>query len=272
MENVLFKQTFRGFDRRQVLDYIDNISAEMTKQADEYTLIQKGLEEQIQTLSKKLSDSKDSLVLSRENITRLNEEIETLKQNNSQLKTRVTSYRNLIMERDKEIAQVKAEYSRISEKSARLEEENRIWKQKQDEIAACMVEANMRAKRIIDGANLAAEKTKAEFDRNAANLMDKVNDVRGEISRLEAQLEDSFNKLSNAMDSMDKASHIIREQVAEYRSDVDLIDNIHVDIAEEEALPQNAAINSRIVPRAKPVVKKTLTDTVLDTITRLLEK
>ncbi len=265
MENVLFKQTFRGFDRRQVLDYIDNISAEMTKQADEYNNIQKGLEEQIHTLSQKLFESKDNLALSRESIRELTEEIENLKGQNSQLKSRVGSYRTMIMERDKEIARVKAEYTRISEKSAQLEEENRIWKQKQDEIAACMVEANLRAKRIIDGANRAAEKTKAEFDQNAANLMDKVKDVRGEISRLEAQLEESFNKLSTAMDNMDKASHIIEEQVGEYKDKVSLLDT---PLQEDTALPQPV----HAIPNARPVVKKTLTESMLDTITRLLEK
>ncbi len=57
MENILFKQSFRGFDRNQVLEYIDNLSNEMSRQADNYNQIQKGLEEEIKRLEPSQIDS-----------------------------------------------------------------------------------------------------------------------------------------------------------------------------------------------------------------------
>ncbi len=269
MENILFRQTFRGFDRRQVLEYIDNISAQMAKQAEEYENIQKGLEEKIHTLSRQLSQSEDNLSLSREAREKLAEELEYLKENNADLKKRVGTYRNMILERDREISQIKVSYNKLSDHSRQLEKENADWKSKQDEIASVMVEANVRAKQIIDAATQQARRTKAEFDSNAANLMEKVADVKGEIGRLEQQLEETFAKLSVAMENMDKASEKIENQVNEYREKVDKIDNFTPALAEETQREESARSQ---IPGARAVAKKTLTESVLDTITKLLEK
>ncbi len=274
MENMLFRQTFRGFDRRQVLEYIDNLSAEMSKQAEEYSEMQKGLENEIHTLSLQLSESKDNLGISRAALEKLQEDLKYLEQNNGELKKRVTSYRNMILVRDRQISEIKTDYRKLAEHSRQLEKENADWKARQEEIAVCMVEANLRAKQIIADANAQAEKTKAEFDANAANLMEKVGDVRSEIGRLETELEASFSKLANVIASMDKASRTIETQVKEYYDKVDKLDRPAplAEIAEEKPRPKPEQIR-RPVPNAKVAVKKpTLTDSVLDTISRLLEK
>ena len=265
MENILFKQTFRGFDRNQVLEYIDNLSNEMSRQADNYNQIQKGLEEEIRTLSDKLSNTGENLNISQEKVIQLTKNLEEIKQDNIELKNQINTYRNMILERDREISSIKINYNQLSQQRDELEKENADWKSKQDEIAACMVEASVRAKQIINRATEEARRTKAEFDANAADLMEKVADVKGEISRLEQQLERSFAKLSTAMENMDKASSVIESQVMEYRKQVDTIDKITpVAVAAEDPAPAKAVV--------KPVAKKSLTDSVLDTISRLLEK
>lgn len=265
MENILFKQSFRGFDRAQVLEYIDGLSSQMNRQAENYNQIQKGLEEEIRTLSDKLSLTGENLNISQEKVAELSRHLAGIRQDNVELKKQVNTYRNMILERDREISRIKKDYNQLSEKKDRLEKENADWKSRQDEIAACMVEASVRAKEIINRATEEARRTKAEFDANAADLMDKVKDVKTEISRLEEQLERSFAKLSTAMDNMDKASTVIENQVKEYRTEVSQLD-ITV-----ESSPAPVA---KPVAAARPVTpaKKSLTDSVLDTISKLLEK
>ena len=264
MENILFKQSFRGFDRNQVLEYIDGLSTEMSRQAENYNQIQKGLEAEIRTLSDKLSLTGENLNVSQEKVVQLTKDLEEIKQDNIQLKNQINTYRNMILERDKEISQIKINYNQLSEQRDQLEKENSDWKSKQDEIAACMVEASVRAKEIINRATQQARRTKAEFDANAADLMVKVADVKSEISRLEQQLEQSFAKLSTAMENMDKASSVIETQVMEYRKKVDDIDKISPATVVEPVAPVKA--------EPKQPVKKSLTDSVLDTISKLLEK
>lgn len=153
MENILFKQSFRGFDRNQVLEYIDNLSDQMSRQAENYTEIQKGLEEEIRTLTDKLSVTGENLSDSNEKVVALSRSIAGLKQDNVELKKQISTYRNMILERDKEISKIKINYNQLSEQRDQLEKENADWKSKQDEIAACMVEASVRAKEIIAQAN-----------------------------------------------------------------------------------------------------------------------
>ena len=268
MENILFKQSFRGFDRNQVLEYIDNLSDQMSRQAENYTEIQKGLEEEIRTLTDKLSATGENLSDSKEKLVELSRNLAGLKQDNVELKKQINTYRHMILERDKEISRIKQNYNQLSQQRDQLEKENAGWKSKQDEIAACMVEASVRAKEIITRANEEARRTKAEFDANAANLMDKVVDVKVEISRLEQQLEESFAKLSTAMENMDKASSVIETKVAEYKNQVSVMDKIQpVEVAEPVA-----EVVKQPVSKPQPQPKKTLTDSVLDTISRLLEK
>ena len=267
MENVLFRQTLRGFDRRQVLEYIDNLSAQMNRQAENYTNTQKELEAEIRSLSLRLSENRDNLDISQGLTAKLQEELDEMRHDNFELKKQINTYRSMIQERDKEISEIKINYNRLTDRKDRLEEENAQWKARQDEIAACMVEANLRAKEIINRATEQARQKKAEFDSNAADLMGKVADVKGEISRLEQQLEESFAKLSRAMDKMDKASTVIEEQVKEYRAEIDVLDVFTENTAETPVVVTKPA-----QPKTKVIAKKTLTDSVLDTISKLLEK
>lgn len=264
MENVFFKQSLRGFDRRQVLEYIDGLSRQMSRQADEYSRRQEKLENEIKDLSDSLRHKSDSLNISNEKLSRLAEELNGLKQTNSELKRQVAGYRNMLLERDRQMSRIKAEYNELSRQSRRLKEENRHWKSRQDDIAVCMVEAQARARRIVDKANAQARRTKAQFDANAAGLMEKVADMKGEISRLEKQLESSFSRLNTAMKSMDEAQRVIEEQVSSYRKKVDDLDrfSIRKDAKEPPAPKRNS----------RPSQKKNLTDSVLDTISKLLER
>lgn len=268
MENILFKQSFRGFDRTQVLEYIDGLSNEMSQQAENYNQIQKGLEEEIRTLSEKLSLTGENLNISQEKVTELTINLAGIKQDNIQLKKQVNTYRSMLLAKDKEISEIKQNYNRLSEKKDMLEKENADWKSRQDEIAACMVEASVRAKQIINRATEEARRTKAEFDANAADLMGKVKDVKTEISRLEQQLERSFAQLSTAMENMDKASTVIENQVNDYITEVDMLD-VSVESAET---PSPAPVAKPAPAKQTAPAKKSLTDSVLDTISKLLEK
>ena len=264
MENVLFKQSLRGFDRQQVLEYIDSLSKQMSQQAREYDQRQESLEKEIDSLTRQLRDKSDSLNISQKKLDRMIQELDSLKQTNAELKKQVSAYRNMILERDRQISRMKAEYNDLSRHSRQLEQDNRQWKSRQDEIAACMVEASVRAKEIINEATAQARRTKAQFDANAAHLMEKVSDMKAEIAKLEDQLEGSFARLNTAMENMDKAGLAIEQQVNSYREQIGFLD-------EEQPQAPEKAFSARTTGK-RVQLKKSLTDSVLDTISKLLEK
>lgn len=262
MENILFKQKFRGFDRQEVLNYVDSLSNEMKKQSEDCETAKRNLENEIQNLNEKLSKNKEALDLSLKKLEEVTENFKELKQDNINLKNQINTYRGMILERDREISKIKAENKSLSEYKTTLEDENAQWKSKQDEIGSCMVEASVRAKQILEDAYRQADRTKNDLNINAVRLMDKVNGMKEEIHRLELQLDDSFNKLSMAMENMEKASNNVESQVKDYQSKIELIDVDENSSKDDKNLDNNEDTSSG----------KKLSDSVLDKISKILDK
>ena len=65
---------------------------------------------------------------------------------------------------------------------------------------------------------------------------------------------------------MDKASSVIEEKVTEHRKQVEVMDKFQ---PVKEAEPAKVTVKQTVI---KPQPKKSLTDSVLDTISKLLEK
>lgn len=265
MENIVFKQSLVGFDRTQVLSFIDTLASQLKTQEAEYTEKQERLQKEINNLSGSLATNDQALKQVTQKNQELSQELEQFKKSSTEIKMQINTYRNLILDKDREIVEIKNNYNRLAQQKETLQKDNEIWQSKQNEIAACLVDANVRAKEIITAADDEAKKTKAEFAANAGQLFGRVEDVKNEISRVEEQIEASFQKLKDAMSTMDCSAKVIEEQVLNYKNQVETLD-IKADRPQEEK-PQ-----AKFVASFKPEVKKTLTDSVLDTILKLLEK
>ncbi len=260
MDNILFKQSFRGFDRTEVLSYIDDLTGQMNARAEGFAATQRELEAKLEEMTRSLKKSEECLALCNEKGRKLAEQVDSLKNDNTALKEKIERYKTAVFDREKELTVLRADYVKLTEDNEALTKDNEHWKARQDDIAEVMVDAQNRARQIIDSAHRQARRAKEQLDVNAADLAGKVSDVKSEIARIEAQLEASFNTLSLAMQKMEKAGSVIEDQVNEYRDRVARVDEFIMKEKNEE--PER-------VPSPE---RKALTDNVLDTITRLLEK
>ena len=106
----------------------------------------------------------------------------------------------------------------------------------------------------------------------ASKLSKDVTDLKGEIARVEAQLEQSFAKLQKAMETMDSSAKTIEEQVDSYKAKIDDMDTSVVEPKyakpAEKRKPQHTVGTYAV--KMKPAQKKTLTDSVLDTIAKII--
>lgn len=265
MENIVFNQSIMGFNRGQVLEYIDTLVKQLKEQENEYTQKQERLQQEVDGLSAKCVENKEDLTLTVEKIKELSEEIEYFKKNNFELKSQTDHYRNLILSKDSEIISLKKDTSTLKVNCEQLSQENEKWKSRQNKISECLVEANLRADEIIVAAQKEADNRKVQLRVNVSSLSSGVVVLKDEISQVEKQLEQSFQKLQKAMADMDASAHTIEQQVNSYKEKVDGIDGIETP---RKLIPQG-------VPQARPFVrpiKKNLTDTVLDTISKILDK
>ena len=263
MNNVVFKQSVMGFNRTQVLEYIDTLVKQLKEQENEYTQKQKELEDEISSLSAKCAENKQDLALTVDKIKELSIELDYFKKNNAELKTQIDHYKNLILTKDGEIVSLKKDTFALKTRCELLTAENESWKKRQDKIGECLIEANMKAEEIVRNAEAEAEQVKQQMVEQTQVLKGDVVNLKEEIARVEAQLEQSFAKLQ----------HAIEQQVDEYKAKIEAIET-----ESKSELPKAQSKDKKVasladtyavkVP-AKPA-KKSLTESVLDTIAKII--
>lgn len=273
MDNIVFKQSVMGFNRTQVLDYIDTLVKQLKEQENEYTQKQKELEDKISSLSEKCAENKQDLSITVEKIKELSVELNYFKQNNAELKSQIEHYKNLILTKDGEIVNLKKDTFSLKTRCELLTAENESWKKRQDKIGECLIEANMKAEEIVRNAEAEAEQVKQKMAQQTKALKGDVVSLKEEIARVEAQLEQSFAKLQTAMETMDSSAKTIEQQVDEYSTRIDAIETESKPVtppapSKDKKVASLADTYAVKVP-AKPV-KKSLTDSVLDTIQKII--
>ena len=75
MDNAVFKQSVMGFNRTQVLEYIDTLVKQLKDREDEYAQKQQQLQQEIDTLSSKCEENKQDLTLTVDKIKELSVEL-----------------------------------------------------------------------------------------------------------------------------------------------------------------------------------------------------
>lgn len=272
MDNVVFKQSVMGFNRTQVLEYIDTLVKQLKEQETEYTNKQLALEEEIDRLSSKCDENKQDLTLTVDKIKELSVELEYFKKNNEELKLQIDHYKNLILTKDGEIVALKRDGFALKTRCDLLAAENESWKKRQDKIGEYLIEAEVKAESIVKEAEAKAKETKKSMEAQAAKLSRDVVDLKGEISRVEAQLEQSFAKLQKAMETMDSSARTIEEQVDSYKNKIESIKTRVDDEGNPVASKDKkvASLSDTYAIKARPVQKKSLTDNVLETIAKII--
>ena len=199
-------------------------------------------------------------------------ELEYFKNNNTELKNQIEHYKNLLLTKDGELIEVKRENFSLKTRCDLLAADNDSWKKRQDKIGECLIEAQIKADEIIAQAHWQAEETQKAMAQQASKLSKDVTDLKGEIARVEAQLEQSFAKLQKAMETMDSSAKTIEEQVDSYKAKIDDMDTSVVEPKyakpAEKRKPQHTVGTYAV--KTRPVQKKTLTDSVLDTIAKII--
>ena len=265
MNNIVFDQSLMGFNRTQVLEYIDTLVKQLKDQEQEYTKKQQELSEEVSSLSSQCNEHKQELTYAAEKVEKLNRQIEEFKNDNFQLQAQVDKYKTLIGAKDTEIADLKKNAFSLKTRCELLTAENELWKKRQDKIGECLIEANMKAEEIINSAKQEAEQTKQSIINQTVNLSGNVINLKEEISRVERQLEQSFTELQSAIENLDSSADAIRRQVDSFKTKAEAVDTSGK-LIEEKNIDTYRAVS------AVKNVRKTLTDSVLDTITKILDK
>lgn len=192
-QQAIFKKRFRGFDKVQVLSYIDGQTSDYHKTIEE----------------------KDAAIADLQ--AKLDEQAARAAAIDKERAAAVTSYEKQMEEHHQVLEAMKnlgEEYGRlkkeVAEKSVRLREsESRLSVYETDklkneftkkQIADAYIAAQQGAKDILDGAKKEAEKETAAARRERDFLMIQVGKLRDEVDRLKDRLKETLDEIEDRVD------------------------------------------------------------------------
>ncbi len=263
MEKEIFKQSIMGFDRSQVIKYIDDLLREMTEKEIEYKNKQEELEKEIKLLQNSIGKNDTELLEAKEAVELLKKGIIEAAKNNQGLQEKLSKYKEFIILKETAYTELKEKHDSKTEEIEKIHNENEYWKLRQEEISTTLIEAKLTAKEIVNDANNKAEEIKNKFKEDADNLSKEFVGVKRSIEDIEKQIEASFSKVSGAISLIDKSSEELEERIKNYSLNTN---NLGQNI-------ENTVYNNNPT-KAKPKrqAKTSLLENVLESISSLLDK
>ncbi len=174
----LFKTAFKGFDKKDVNDYIKKLSEKF--------------DETIAAKAKEIVNYKAKIL---ELVT----EQKDLAEENERLKKEFEQVENNRVESDSEaIKNMEAEIDRLTGENERLEAELSKMSVQSDkqkmEIADVLIKAEQMAKRLCDEAVISANEEKAAIERQIVSKKSELLGLTGEIERMKGVFSDLYKK------------------------------------------------------------------------------
>ncbi len=261
MEKEVFKQSLLGFDRNQVIKYIDDLLKELKEKEIEYIKKQEELTNEIELLKASINQNETEFLKAKESAQILKEEIDKANKQNKELEEKLSKYREFIFLKEDAYNNLKLKYDEKDTEISKIIKENQHWKDRQEEISSTLVEARLKAKDIVLEAKEEANNIKLKFCEDANGLAKDFINVRSSIEDMEKQLEMSFTKVKNAINLIDKSSGDIQDKIINYSIN---IDDFGKDSRQYTYKKEGF--------KSKKEEKPTLIENILESISNLLEK
>ncbi len=261
MEKEVFKQSLLGFDRTQVINYIDDLLKQIKTKEEEYMQKQEELENEIKLLQSSIDENENEYEEAKEAVELLKKGILDAAKNNQVLEEKLSKCKEFIILRENEYIKVKSKLDNSNEEIGKVIAENDYWKARQKEISTTLIDARLKANDIISEAKEEAVVIKEKLHEDAKGLAKEFMGVKRSIEDIESQLEQSFLKVKNAISLIDKSSEVIQDKITSYSYSIE----------ELGETPQKNTYKKQINTQKKET-KHTLLENLLDNISNLLDK
>lgn len=253
MENqVIFKTSLSGFNKREVLDYIDELTRS-SKAA-------------VTDLEKKMEDMQREnasyLQQQEEHLRQLNEMTQELQEKSSKeselnamlssLNEELQKQQGILREKEMVIAGQENRIQQLRQRSEALEEKNRKYDEAAGQIGQAILDAKAIAKKIVEQANDRAGLVSEKAKETVGYIFSDITAFQGEMDVLKKSVRDTFLSINEQIDhaqqgidevakkyeAMIKAD-IIRGQEALQKMPEEAPADVQPD-AQEDAAPQEA--------------------------------
>ncbi len=261
MEKEVFKQSLLGFDRNQVIKYIDDLLKQIKNQEEEYAKKQEELETQVKLLQDSIDKNENDYEQAKEAVELLKQGIIDAAKTNQALEEKLSKCKDFIVLKENDYNKLKLQLNTSSQEIEKVVAENDYWKSRQEEISTTLIDARLKANDIINEAKEEAVVIKDRFQGDAQSLAKEFMGVKRSIEDIETQLEQSFLKVKSAISLIDKSSEVIQDKITNYSLAV-----------ENFAEKPKENTYKKTTNSYKKEVKHSLLENLLENISNLLDK
>ncbi len=223
-QNTFKTAVFGGFDKDDVLKYIDAMTMEFTNTEEQ-------LGDEVAAAQRELSEKEDEL---REQVgvgdelraryLELQGQLQAAAAQIKSLQSELAAVRGYSAEQEKELAIVKEQNRLLADQVERSKEENERAEAAAGEWSAALDAAGESARVMIAGAGAGAKNMVAEAERSAAEVNGELEQFCGEVAKLRKFVGDSMAVLGQRLEYIDKAAGEARLDTGKRSAQRDEID------------------------------------------------
>ena len=187
-EQGLFKTVFSGFDKKAVLQYIQELSEQAGKAREELEGQLREKEEQIASLQSQLQEKEEQIAGLSADCELYKSRISELNGTQSSLSFRLEKQVQLTDEKDRELKIQQESNRQLQFKVESLEYKSRRYDEVAQEIGATLADARHNAAQI-------SEQARTEANEMARRLSGELNAFRQEVSGMKSQMLGEMERL-----------------------------------------------------------------------------
>ena len=195
-----FRTAMRGFNRQDVQDYIEQMTAIHRQELAEY--------------QKKLDRAEDRIMELEETVGGINAVADESTKNRAALDASnqmVTRMRGEVSQAEAKLTVARKEIERLQAQIAALEPMATSYQEIKDHAASVELEAHQKAQMAVSDAKAEAEHIRAETRKWLRRVMQEYGELRGGLVEVTRQLQ-ALSSMPDKVEELDEAARQLREQ------------------------------------------------------------
>ncbi|MCR4925607.1 MAG: hypothetical protein K5917_04885 [Clostridiales bacterium] len=221
-DHIFKKSVFGGFNRKDVLQYIDEIKKETVAEKE---------------VSKALVEKCDALTST----------IDGLETEISNANSRETKLLNDLSDKTDEIIALEKKIAELEGKIETLEENSEKYKMVESQVGSMIVDARCYSDKVIENAKEKVGEISAEYCEIADDISKEIDDMSGDLHSVSDKVSSVINtvvdKLSKLTNHLKSAEKLLLKSSDDYGKQADEVKNVTIDSV-SQPVPENEVINS----------------------------
>ena len=212
----IFKNQLFGFDKKDVLDYIDATNRTAMEAEQNLNNRVNALSEERQSLRNQLDEFETKMQLLEKRIEDEKNVIDQLTGKVSELNDIIRQKNDIIDRKNREFEMELAEKKRLRNAAFELEEKSKKYDEVATRIGNVMLEAEKNAVTIIDKAKNKAESLDLDTKTAAETFDNDLDELKKNISDLKTSLHTTMTTIEIQLDTLNNSIEIAKSKLSAY--------------------------------------------------------